>query len=263
MVLGRLIPSFRPKRRTLLDAMLIHMTNEADKSVLRWGGLAGIGGGLLFILVFAWVIIFAGPDPAGLAGPITRFPHIESVRIVENGLYLAVLVLWVPSYLALYRRLGRTRPAPALAGSALGILGLGVLAAGAIPNAATSRLSDLYHAAEATAADRAALVLVWYGIQGIFDALLVAGLLVTAVGVVLLGQAMRADVALGRAALLSMLLGAAGLAAGTATLIDPASPAAALGFFALIAFHLVLGWKVYRLSGRPIQIHQTNAQHDL
>jgi hypothetical protein len=236
------------------------MTNASDKSVLRWGGLTSIGGGLLFILVFAWVIIFAGPDPAGLAGPITKFPEIKIVRTVENGLYLAVLVLWVPIYLALYRRLERTRPAPALFGSALAVLGLGIFAAGAIPHAATSRLSDLYHASGATASDQATLVLVWHGTQGIFDALLLAGLLVMATGIVLLGLAMPADAAFGRTAgWLSVLLGIAGLAAGIAVLIDPASLVAALGILALIGFHLILGWKVYRLSTvvSAAQAHKT------
>ncbi len=225
------------------------MTNASDQSVLRWGGLTSIGGGLLFILVFAWVIIFAGPDPAGLAGPITKFPEIKTVRTVENGLYLAVVVLWVPVYLALYRRLGRTRPAPALFGGALGVLGLGIFAAGAIPHAATSRLSDLYHAAGATAEDRATLVLVWQGTQGIFDALLLAGLLVLAVGIILLGWAMNGDAGFGKAAgWPSVSLGTAALAAGVVVLIDPTSLVAALGIFALIGFHLLLGWKVYRLS---------------
>jgi hypothetical protein len=45
-----------------------------------------------------------------------------------------------------------------------------------------------------------------------------------------------------------MLLGTAGLAAGIGVLIDPTSSVAALGIFALIGFHLILGWKVYRLS---------------
>ncbi len=229
--------------------MLIRMTNESDNSVLRWGGLTSISGGLLFILVFAWVAIFAGPDPTGPAGPIIRFPEIKAVRIVENGLYLAVLVLWVAVYLALYRRLKSTRPAPALVGCALAILGLGVLAAGAIPHAATSRLADLYHAAGATAEDQATLALVWQGTQGIFDALLLAGLLLMSTAIVLVGLAMRADPAFGRAAAwLSMLLGTAGLAAGVAVLIDPTSPVAAIGVFALIGFHLVVGWKVYHLS---------------
>jgi hypothetical protein len=225
------------------------MTNESDTSILRWGGLTSIGGGLLFTLVFAWVIILAGPDPAGLAGPITRFPQIKAVRTVENGLYLAVLVLWVPVYLALYRRLAKARPAPALVGGTLGTLGLGVLAAGALPHAATSRLSDLYHAAGTSPEDQATLVFVWQGTQGIFDALLLAGLLVTSIGIVVLGLAMQADPAFGKGATwISMLLGTTGLAAGMVVLVDPESLMAALGIFALIGFHLVVGWKVYRLS---------------
>jgi hypothetical protein len=228
------------------------MTNEADTSILRWGGPAGIGGGLLFILIFAWVVVLAGPDPEGLAAPITRFPEIRAVRIVENGLYLAVLLLWVPTYLALYRRLATARPAAALTGGTLGILGLGLLAAGAIPHAATARLSDLYHADGATAEDRATLVLVWQGTQGIFDALLLTGLLVSATGLVLLGLAMRGDAEFGtRAAWFGMLLGAVALAAGTVVLVDPESPVAAFGFFALIGFHTRFGWKLHRLSRRP------------
>ena len=39
---------------------------DEDKSVLRWGGLAGILGGIIFILVFVIVIAFVGrilPNP--------------------------------------------------------------------------------------------------------------------------------------------------------------------------------------------------------
>ncbi|MBC6450556.1 hypothetical protein [Actinokineospora xionganensis] len=223
------------------------MTNETDKSVPRWAGLTSIGGGLLLLVVFAWVIAFAGADPAGPAGPINKFPEIKTVRIVENGFYLAVLLLWIPLYLALCRGLART--APALIGGALGLLGLGVLAVGAIPHAATSRLADLYHAPGATAADQATLALIWQGTQGIYDGLVLTGLLVMAAGIVLIGRALHADPAYGRGiAWLSILLGVVGLVAGTVVLIDPTSPAAALGVFALIAFHLVLGRKVHRLS---------------
>jgi hypothetical protein len=159
--------------------------HHEDSSILRWGGLAGIGGSVLFIVVFAIVGIFAGPEPAGLAGPISQFPEIRVARTVENGLYLAVLVLWVPLALALFHSLRRTRPAAALFGSALNIFGL----------------------------------------------------------------AMRQDPAFGNiAGDVSVALGVIGLAAATVMLVDPHSPAAALGIFALIGFHLVAGWKTYRLS---------------
>jgi hypothetical protein len=93
--------------------------HQEDSSIPRWGGLAGIGGSVLFVVVFAIVVIFAGPEPAGPAGPISRFPEIRVARTVENGLYLAVLALWVPLALALFHSLRRTAPASALFGSAL------------------------------------------------------------------------------------------------------------------------------------------------
>jgi hypothetical protein len=225
------------------------MTTGLEKSVLRWGGLAGIGGGLLLIGVFAMVIVLAGPDPAGPDGPIIRFPDIRAVRTAENGLYLAVLALWVPLFLALHSRLRTTRPASALFGTALAVLGLGVLAAGAIPHVVTGRLADLYRAPGTTAQDKATLVLLWQETQGLFDALLLVGLLLVSVGVIQLGSAMSADPAFGSGVgWVSVALGLAALAAGVVMLIDPQSMLAALGFFALIAFHLVVGWKVYRLS---------------
>jgi hypothetical protein len=55
--------------------------------------------------------IFAGAEPAGPAGPFSRFPEIRVARTVENGLYLAVLALWVPLALALFHSL---TPAAAL-----------------------------------------------------------------------------------------------------------------------------------------------------
>ena len=227
---------------------------DEDRTVLRWGGLASIGGAVLFILVFAIVIVFAGPDPAEPDGPIIKFPDIRVVRTVENGLYLAVLVLWVPVYLALYRGLRRTSPAPALFGSALGILGLGVLAAGALPHVATARLSDLYHAPGASSSDRATLVLLWQATQGLFDALLLAGLLAMLIGVIVLGMAMPGNPAFGKGiGRVSVVLGIVGLVAGVVVLIDPQSLFAALGIFALIVVHLILGWRLYRLSKGPAQ----------
>lgn len=221
-----------------------------DGSVARWGGLAGISGSVLLVVVFAVVALFAGPDPAGPQGPIERFPEIRAVRTVEDGLYLAVLALWVPLALALFGSLRGTRPAAALFGSALNVFGLAVLAAGAVPHVVTSRLSELYHAAGAIPDEQATLVLLWQANQGMFDALLLVGLLVMPLGVILLGLAMRRDPAFGKVAgNLGVALGVVGLAAATVMLVDPVSTAApALGLITLIGFHLLAGWKTYRLS---------------
>src|SRR6266540_4246455 len=49
----------------------------------------------------------------------------------------------------------------------------------------------------------------------------------------------------------TVALGVTGIGAASAILLDPVSPIAAVGFLALIVFHLILGWKVYRLSNSP------------
>jgi hypothetical protein len=225
---------------------------EQEKSVLRWGGLAGILGGSIFILVFVVVAVFVGPDPTELKGWVMRFPEIRAARTVENSLYLVALILWVAHFLALYRALRVTSLAPALFGSVLGILGLGVLAAGALPHVATIPISDLYHAPGATPADQATLVLLWQGTQGIFDALLVVGLVLLPIGLIALGVAMLRAPAFGKGfGGVSVALGVFGVIAASVLLVDPSSPIAAVGMFALIVFNLALGWKAYSLSRVP------------
>ncbi len=223
---------------------------EQEKSVLRWGGLAGILGGIIFILVFVIVIAFVGLDTA--EPEVMRFPDIRAARTVEDSLYLVVFILWVTHFLALYRALRGTSLAPALFGSVLGILGLVVLAAGALPHAAFAPISDLYHAPGATPEDQATLVLLWEATQGIFDALLVVGLLFLPIGIIALGVAMLGDPAFGKGfGGVSVVLGVVGVVAASVLLVDPLSPIAFVSVLALIVFHLVLGWKVYSLSRTP------------
>jgi hypothetical protein len=223
-----------------------------EKSVLRWGGLAGILGSIIFILVFVVVIAFVGPDPASAEAEIARFPEIRAARTVEDGLYVAVLALWVAHFLALYRALRGTSLAPALFGSVLGIVGLGVLAAGALPHVATAPISDLYHAPGATPEDRATLVLIWQATEGMFDALFGVGLLLVPVGFVALGVAMLGAPSFGDGfGGVSVALGVVGVVAASVLLVDPLSLSAFVGVLALIAFHLVLGWKLYGLSRPP------------
>ena len=224
---------------------------EQDTSVLRWGGLAGMLGGVLFILT--WIVVIVGPvgmeDPATLAGWVARFPDIQAARIIENIIYLVALLLEVMLFLALYRTLRRTSLAPALFGSVLGILGLTVMVASTTPHVAHAPLSELYHASGATPADQATIALMWQATWGIFDAMLYVGFFVVPIGIILLGVAMLGAPAFGKGfGWMSVILGGLGLIAAVLQMADPGSMIGAGSYFAGLIFYLVIGWKVYSLS---------------
>ena len=227
---------------------------EQEKSVLRWGGLAGMLGGILFILT--WVVLIAGPvgmeDPADLAGWVTRFPDIRAARIVENGIYLVALILEVALFLALYRALRRTSLAPALFGSVVGILGLAAMVVSTTPHIAHAPLSDLYHAPGATPGDQATLALLWQATRGIFNAMLYVGFFVVPIGLIILGVGMLGAPAFGKGfGGVSVVLGVVGLVAAVLQMVDPSSTIGAGSYFACLIFYFVLGWKVYSLSRVP------------
>ena len=224
---------------------------EQEKSVLRWGGLAGMLGGILFILTF--VVVIAGPvgmeEIADLEALVMRFPDVRAARVVENSLYLLALILGVPLFLALYRALRKRSLAPALFGSVLGIVGLVVMVVGTTPHVAHAPLSDLYHAPGATPEAQATLALVWQATWGIFDAMLYVGFFVVPVGLIALGVAMLGTPAFGKGfGWVSVVLGVVGLVAAVLQMVDPSSMIGAGSYFACLIFYLVLGWKVYSLS---------------
>ena len=219
-----------------------------EKSVLQWGGLAGVLGSILFILVFVIVGVFVGMEFV----EVMRFPDVRTARIVENSLYLVVLILWVVHFLALYRALRETSLAPALFGSVLGILGLVVLAADSLHHIWQTPISDLYHASGATLEAQATLVLLWQSTHGIFNALLVTGLVLLPIGVTALGVGMLGTPAFGKGVGgVSVVIGILGVVAGIVQLIEPGSSIAVVGVLSLIVFHIAVGWKVYRLSRAP------------
>jgi hypothetical protein len=102
-------------------------------------------------------------------------PDIRAARTLENGLYLVGLMLWMVHFLALYRALRATNLAAALFGRVLGVVGLAILAADALPHVATLPISALYHAPGAPPQDQAAFVAVWAATEGIGGALLGTG----------------------------------------------------------------------------------------
>jgi hypothetical protein len=223
---------------------------SAHDGVFRLGGLAGIFGALLMFAAFLPVGLFAGGFAADPAEALMRFPDVRAAQAVEEVLYLGVIALWAVHFLALYRALRATSPAAALFGSGLGIMGLILLAAGALPQVATAPISDLYHAPGATPEDQATLVLLWQTTWGMLDALLVAGLLLLPIALLTLGVAMLRTPAFGTGyGWVSVALGALGAGGASLMIVDPASVLGPMaGMFTLIIFHFVVGWKVYRLS---------------
>ncbi len=217
---------------------------EQERGVLRWGGLCGIFGSIVFVIVFAIVFVFVGLD----ANEPMGFPEIQVARTLEDGLYLAVFVLWIPLCVALYRALREEHLAPAMFGSVLGIAGNVVLAAGALPHIATLAVSDLVHAPGTTIETQAGLELMWTAVYSVFDALLIVGLILITIGVTCLGAAMIRSPKFGKGiGWTSVVLGVVGVVAALAQLWRP-SMIAAIALFGLIIFHAVAGWKTYRLS---------------
>lgn len=224
---------------------------KQEKSVLRWGGLAGILGATLFIITF--VVALAGPvgmeDPATLEGWVTRFPEIKTARILENGIYLAAATAVIPLFIALYRALRKNSLAPALIGSALGILGLVVFIVGALPHVAHTPLSDLYHAPGVTPEDQATIALMWQSTRGVFDAILYAGFFVEALSLIIIGAAMFGEPAFGKGfGSFSVVLGVVSFAAAVLQIIDPVSMIGAATFLICLIFYFVVGWKTFSLS---------------
>ena len=222
---------------------------EQEKSVLRWGGLAGILGGIILALSMLVVVIFVPADPPSFTELVARFPEVQMLLVAENVLYLLGLVLGIPLIMALFFSLRKTSLAPALFGSAISIVGLVGMIVSATPHVAHSPLSEIYHTAGTTLEAQETLGLIWQAVWGVMDAPLYVGFFVGMLGFTLLGVAMFASPDFGKGLRwVSVVLGAAGFVAALFQLIDPASDIGALSFITYIIFYFVLGIKIYRLS---------------
>src|SRR5207244_12698947 len=97
-----------------------------DKSVLRWGGLAGMLGGIVFIFVPVILFGFVPQSPASPAELVARFPTVRAAIAAGNFVDFVSDALALALFLALSRALRGTSPAPALFGRVLSLLGLAV-----------------------------------------------------------------------------------------------------------------------------------------
>jgi hypothetical protein len=223
--------------------------SKQERSVLRWGGLAGILGSIIFIIAMVFANVFVGPDPKNLAEWVSRFPDIQFARVIENGVYLVALLLEIPLFLAVFWALRKTSLAPALFGSVLGIAGLVSMIVSATPHVAHAPLSELYHASGASPETQATIAIVWQATWGVFDAPLYVGFFVVMIGLILLGAAMFGSPAFGKGlSWMSVLLGAVGFVGAVLQMIDPASFVGVLSYCSFIIFFFVMGRKIHSLS---------------
>ena len=222
---------------------------EQEKSVLRWGGLAGFWGSIILVLAMVFVAVAIGSDPEGLKEVVARFPEIHMLRVIENGVYLVGLLLEILLFLALFMALRKESLAPALFGSALGIVGLVSMVISATPHVGHHPLSELFQAAGTTPEAKEAISIMWQGVWGIFYGPLYVGFFVVPLGLILVGVAMFAAPEFGKGiSWMTVVIGALAFVAAVLQMIDPAGDIGALSYIAPIIFYFVLGIKIYRLS---------------
>jgi len=231
---------------------------SAEKSVLEWGGLAGMLGALMIVLSIV-AGLFAPPlfVPAGPScGPacyvdaaLPQFTAAKASIVIENITYFPAIILLAMFFIALYRALGMGRSlASNLFGTGLCLLGLPLEYVGAIPSVAFAHLSEVYQVAGPQ--DQTTLVLVSHAVQAIFNATDTVGGVLLAIGFVLFGVAMFQNSTsfgkkFGAATIVLSLAALVGIGLVSIGMDNPNDP-----FFVilLLVLPLALGFKLYRLS---------------
>ncbi len=217
------------------------------QTTARLGGFAGILGSALLLGVFAFLAVFVGLDTLDAQAALDRYPAIRWARIIENTAYLFALALWALHSVALFFILRADSPGPTLAAMVMSVLGLTILAVGAIPHTAETVISDLYHAPDTAPEMMPVLIVAWEVSLGWVDTFVVTGIVLTPVGLLLYGIAMLRSADVGSwAGWVSIFFAAAGLYAAVAGLIKEGD-IVGVGIFALVFFHVVIGFVSLRL----------------
>ena len=219
-----------------------------EKSFLRFGGIAGILAGIFFIFTIVTLISFGNPTTANATELVRGFPDHRTGLAVGNAFYFLVSVSLVGLLLGLYQGLRRESPVLASFGSLLYVLGLGVTFVEDATQVAFDPISNLYHAAGATAADQATLTLLWQATQGMFNQFDVAATLLLSTGLIVLGVAMFRVSSFGKVfGGLSVAIGAVQIV-GISFLSTNSAAYAPVALLAFLVFPVVFGWKLYSLS---------------
>ena len=221
-----------------------------ERTVLKWGGLAGILGGIVFIFVPIVLFGFVPPAPSDPSAVVARFPSIIVPLTIGNNIDFVADILYLALIVALYRALRGTSLAPALFGTAMSILGLGVLFTETQTQVAFAPLSDLYHQAGTTQVQQQTLGLVWQATQGFFFELDTAAGLLLSLGFIVLAIGMMKAPGFGKSiGGLSAILAAVSLIGiSLIPVLGEGSIVAVLVLPVFIILPILWGWKLYRMS---------------
>lgn len=236
--------------REIASASNESLSISQERKLLRWAGLAGILGGIVFLFVPIVQFGFVPPAPSDPTAVVARFPSISATLTVGNNINLASAILVLALLLGVYRALRRTSLAPTIVGTVLSIIGLGVLFTETQTQVAFAPISDLYHAPGATATQQAAATVAWQATQGMFFELDVAAGLLLSLGFIVLGVAMAQATGFGkRLGELSIVLGTLSLL-GVALIpvLGEASVVAVLAVPVYVVLPILWGRRLYFLS---------------
>ena len=225
---------------------------ENEKSVLRWGGLAGI---LAFIVWIIEMPLYGFVDPFTPEG-LMRFTDVRAALGMSTILMMTIAFLSVALVLALYRALRGNNLKFALYGSVLGVTGYIVTALGdASTFFAFTPISTLIQAPETTPETQATAVLLWQTTQGLTSTFFFVGSLFMTICFIVLGLAMLRAPAFGRRfGVVSIILGLIGVVGVVASLFIPGDTGMqimGIAVFANLIFLPLFGWKAYTLSREP------------
>jgi Domain of unknown function (DUF4386) len=221
---------------------------QQERSVLRWGGLAGAGSGVLTVIGLALLFTIVPSSPTGSTAVVAQFPGERAAMLLEEAFYLTALVLLAVLFLALYRALRSHGLAGSLFGSGLGLLGVVLFVAGSVTVIALSQVANLSATSNASAQEHETAALVWQGVTGIFDQTDAMGTILVSVGFILLGVAMIHHPTFGKPlGTVTIGLGIAALVGTWVSIVQDAPfGGQALAFVIVtVVLPLMLGWRVY------------------
>lgn len=232
-----------------------------DRSVLRWGGLAGLLAAGMIVLSLLIQIAFSPPlfvsvqsedscGPACYVGAsLAGFPAVRAAIATHQVFYLSAVVLIAILIVSLYRVLSRESNslAPALSACGIGLLGLAMLATGGIVAISFAHLSDVYHTSGPQ--DQTTLVLVSHAVQAIYNETDAVGGIMLSVGFMLFGVAVLRNPNFGkRLGVAGIVLGLIAIGGITFVSMVQDNPNNPFFVIVLLVVPLILGLRLYRLS---------------